>query len=136
MPYAFYYTCPSNTGAVDTVYNKTPANYYGMNMYLLRIPGEPYSTGEYHDNWWKPKKLSEVAAPQSAALAMETKRSEQRGCTDVVVPGAFSLGRLADLTRHPGLQGSVLLVDGHVEQRVDVEVIVPPEGIVTFWEGR
>ncbi|HAU38184.1 MAG TPA: hypothetical protein DCX07_10780 [Phycisphaerales bacterium] len=134
--YGFYYSCPADTGYVDPVYNKTPANYYGMNMYLLKIPGELYSTGSYHDNWWKPKNLSEVVVSQSAALVMETKRSEQRGCTDVVNPGAFNLSRLADLTRHPGFRGSVLLCDGHAEQRMDVDVIDPPEGLVTFWEGR
>jgi len=125
--------CPSQRGTVD-VRNPTPANFYGMNMYLLKLPGA-YNTGSFHDNWWMPKPLDRVRSPSSAGLVMETKRSAQRGAADVVVPGSFSLSQLADLRRHPNDNSVVLYCDGHSSTRTESDVYDPPQGIETFWEG-
>jgi prepilin-type N-terminal cleavage/methylation domain-containing protein/prepilin-type processing-associated H-X9-DG protein len=131
------FRCPGRLGNWDGVWDRTaPADFYGMNMFLVRIPGVPCSTGTTHDNFFKEKSLYKVYRPSQAALVLETRTSEQRGNKDVVVPGAFALGRLADLKRHPKNMSNVLFCDGHVEYRTSESVIAPPESQVVFWEGR
>lgn len=129
------YECPAGTGYVDAVFNKTPAKAIAMNMYLLKVAGQPCSTGTSNDNFWLPKKIGQVQRPGAAALALEAIRSEQRGASTVVVPGSFALSRLADLTRHSG-SSNVMFCDGHVLALPEPLVLAPVEGIVVFWEGR
>lgn len=130
------YVCPGNKGGVDTTYNKTPANQLAINMYLLRIDGQPFGTGSTHDNWWKPKKIALVKRPGQAALILEAKRSEQRGSSNVVIPGAFALSRLGDFLRHPGYTSNILYVDGHSGNLPELMITNPPDGQTVFWEGR
>ncbi len=106
-------------GNWDGVWDKTaPANTYGMNMYLLRIPGIPCNTGTYNDNFWMPKRLYIVYRPSEArALVGVPPFGTAGGNGDVLVPGSFNLGRLGDLTRHPVDMSNVLFCDGHVDAR-------------------
>jgi prepilin-type processing-associated H-X9-DG protein/prepilin-type N-terminal cleavage/methylation domain-containing protein len=130
------YECPAETGCVEPPFQKTPAKYYAMNMYLVRIPDpEPWTTGSSHDNYWKNKRLTSVHSSSEAALVLEARASEQRASRYAVVPGTFGLGRLADLTRHFG-RSNVLMVDGHVESRLPAEIDLPTNQWKVFWEGR
>lgn len=131
------YECPADTGRVVAPFQLTPAKYYAMNMYLVRIPDpEPWTTGSSHDNYWKNKRLTSVRSPSEAALVLEARASAQRANKYAVVPGSFSLDQLADLTRHYGRQSNVLMVDGHVEARLPAEIDLPIGRWSVFWEGR